>query len=292
MAIELVGYRAWQGNCRPAWTACWPIARTGIVLVLRRKSFWLLLGLALLSFLFTFSVIYIKAQLVVQHREMGRFFDAVRVTGSGDAYLDFMFFQGTVTMLLMAFAGSQLVGADYRQGGLTFYLSKRIAPRHYCAGKVLAIASLVAMITMIPALVLYAEYGLLTDSLGYFRENYRILFGILGYGSLMALVLALLVAAIASWVPRTVPLVMTWTCIFVLIPLLSENLQYVTDNPRWVLINLWRDLRILGRWCFDSLRPVEEESHLAYWAAYIVPAVCVLCLIALARRVRAVEVVR
>src|SRR5205809_244283 len=120
MAIELVGYREWRGSRRPAWTACWPIARTGIVLVLRRKIFWLLLGLALLSFLFTFSVIYIKAQLVVQHREMGRFFDAVRVTGSGDAYLDFMFFQGTVTMLLMAFAGSQLVGADYRQGGLTF----------------------------------------------------------------------------------------------------------------------------------------------------------------------------
>ena len=37
------------------------------------------------------------------------------VTGSGKTYRNFMFAQGTVTMLLLAFAGAMLVGDDHRQ---------------------------------------------------------------------------------------------------------------------------------------------------------------------------------
>src|SRR5437667_8853457 len=105
-------------------------------------------------------------------------------------------------MLLLAFAGSLLIGSDYQQAGLTFYLSRRIGKRHYVAGKLLAIGSLVLLITTLPALALYLEYGMLSSSLEYFRENPRILCGILGYGFIMAVVLSLLLGAIASWVPR------------------------------------------------------------------------------------------
>lgn len=292
MAIELLGYRGWRGELRSPWAACWPIVRMGLALVLRRKIFWLLLALGLLNFLFTFAIIYIKAQLAVQNPGFARFLDNFRVTGTGEAYLEFMFLQGTVTMLLLAFAGSLLIGSDYQQAGLTFYLSRRIDRRHYVAGKLLAIEAVVLLITTVPALALYVEYGLLSSSLDYFRENPRILFGILGYGVIMAVVLSLLLAAIASWVPRAVPLVMTWACIFILLPVLGENLRHIRDNRMWRLLSLWRDLRLLGKWCFGSLITEREEDRLAYWAAWIVPAVCLVCLFLFVRRVRAVEVVR
>ena len=292
MAIELAGYRTWRGELRPPWTACWAIVRTGLWLVLRRKIFWILLGLGLINFLLHFAVIYLKAQFAAQGIPIGRFIDQFIVTGTGDAYLHFMFAQGVVTMLLLAFAGSVLMGGDYQQGGLTFYFSRRISKRHYIAGKLLAIGAVVGMITALPALALYVEYGVFSSSFEYFRENARILVGILGYGLVLAATLSLMLAAVASWVPRTVPLVMTWTGIFVLLPALGETLRRISDKRIWRVLNLRYDLYLLGSKCFGALQIQREEPELARWAGWIVPLICLMCLIVVVRRVRAVEVVR
>jgi hypothetical protein len=285
------GYRSWKDRLRPPWEASLPIAWTGVRLVLRRKLFWLLLGLALINFLFLFATIYLKAQISVENPMIARFADNVLsdVTGGGETYLMFMFGQGTVTMLLLALAGELLIGSDYYEGGLTFYLSRRIGRRHYVAGKLLAIAALVSMTTTIPALVLYAEYGLLTDSLKYFRENQRILVGILGYGTIMAVAASLLLFTLASWLRKTVPLVMSWACIFVLLPVLGEVLRHAFDNRLWRLLSFWRNLRLLGAWCFGALRE-RDMPHVA-WAAAIVLALCVICVLISLPRVRAVRVI-
>ncbi len=261
--------------------------------MLRRKLFWLLLALALMNFLFVFATIYLKAQISAQNPEIRHFVDHVlrSVTGSGKTYRDFMVAQSTVTMLLLAFAGAMLVGDDHRQGGLTFYLSRRIGRIHYVAGKLLAIGLLVSLTTTLPALILYVEYGLLTDSIAYFRENLRILFGILGYGAILAITLSLLMFALASWLQRTVPLVMTWACLFVLMPAVGLILRSVYDDRRWLLLVLWRDIGLLGSWCFGALNP-ERDGPLLGWAVLIVAAVCVASAIAMVPRVRAVKVVR
>lgn len=240
---------------RPSWLACWPIVRTGLLLVLRRKMFWLLLGLATLNFLFVFATIYLKAQIASQNPGISAFVDRVlpSLTGKGDTYRDFMFAQGAVTMLLLAFAGAMLVGDDMRQGGLTFYLSRRIHRWHYVVGKLLSIGLLVSLTTTLPALILYAEYGLLTDSSIYFRENLGILRGILGYGLLLSVTLSLLLFALASWLQKTVPLVMAWAFLFVMVPALASIMRGVYDNRDWLLLILWRDLRLLGTWCFGGV---------------------------------------
>jgi ABC-2 type transport system permease protein len=278
---------------RPSWLACWPIARTGLLLVLRRKMFWLLLGLAALNFLFVFATIYLKAQIASENPGISAFVDRVlpSLTGKGDTYRDFMFAQGTVTMLLLAFAGAMLVGDDMRQGGLTFYLSRRIHRWHYVVGKLLSIGLLVSLTTTLPALILYAEYGLLTDSSAYFRENLGILRGILGYGLLLSVTLSLLLFALASWLQKTVPLVMAWAFLFVMTPVLASILRRVYDDRNWLLLILWRDLRLLGTWCFGGVDS-ERELELLGPAALIVALVCVLSVIALVPRVRAVKVVQ
>lgn len=285
-------YRAWSDRLRPAWMVCLPLAWTGVRLILRRKLFWLLFLLGAMNFLFVFATIYLKAQVSAENPAIARFVDSVlrSVTGEGKTYRDFMFAQGTVTMLLLAFAGEMLIGSDYRHGGLTFYLSRRMGRRHYIAGKLLSIAALVAMTTIVPALVLYAEYGLLTDSLAYIQENWRIALGILGYGALMAITASLLLMALASWFPRTVPLVMCWACVFVLLPALGSLLSEIFDDRTWKLLMLWRDLRLLGSWCFGAVSS-ERDAAMLPWAATIVVGVWAACLLALLPRVRAVKVV-
>jgi hypothetical protein len=199
--------------------------------------------------------------------------------------------QGTVTMLLLAFAGAILVGDDMRQGGLTFYLSRRIGRWHYVVGKLLSIGLLVSLTTTLPALILYLEYGLLTDSTAYFRENLGILRGILGYGLILSVTLSLLLSAMASWLQKTVPLVMSWACLFVMVPALAMLLRQVYDDRRWMLLILWRNIRLLGTWCFGGI-DTNQELMLLKPSAVIVAAVCLLSALALIPRVRAVRVVQ
>lgn len=293
MSLESARYRDWAGALRPSWLACWPIARTGLLLVLRRKVFWLLFGLALLNFLFVFATIYLKAQVASQNPGLSRFVDRVLsgVTGTGETYRDFMFAQGTVTMLLLALAGSMLVGGDMRQGGLTFYLSRRINRWHYVVGKLLSIGLLVSLTTTIPALILYLQYGFLSESTDYFRENLGILRGILGYGLILSVTLSLLLFAMASWLQKTVPLVMAWTCLFVMVPALAALLRRVFDDRNWQLLMLWRDIRLLGTWCFGGIDS-DRELQLLLPAAVVVSVVCLLSIVALIPRVRAVRVVQ
>lgn len=290
MGLELAGYREWTGRRRSPWWACWSILRAGLSVILRRWVFWGLIGLGLLNFLFNFAFIYLKATLVVQNAAMGGFLDNYRVTGTGRAYADFMFAQATITALLLAFAGSTLIGNDYRQGGLVFYLSRRIERRHYVAGKLLTVAAVVTLITTLPALALYLEYGLLSNSLDYFNNNPRIFAGILGYGLVLAVVQSFLLFAIAAWVPRTVPLVMTWLGVFVLLKALAEALRAIDDDRRWLLLALWDDMQRLGRWCFGALD--DGRPPTAGQCALVLSGLCAVCLILIVRRVRAVEVVQ
>ncbi len=293
MSLDTVRYRGWSQQLRPSWFACWPIARTGLVLILRRKIFWLLLASSMLHFLLLFATIYLKAQIVSQNPRLARFVDRIlsSVTGTGETYRDFMSAQGTVTMLMLAFAGAILVGDDMRQGGLTFYLSRRISRWHYVIGKLMSIGLLVSLTTTIPALILYIEYGLLTDSTVYFRENLGILRGILGYGLILAVTLSLLLAAMAAWLQKTVPLVMSWACLFVMVPALAVLLRNVYDDRNWFLLMFWRNLRLLGTWCFGGI-DTNQELLLLKPSAIIVAVVCVLSALALIPRVRAVRVVQ
>lgn len=292
MSVESAGYRGFSDRRQPAWWTIWSVARTGLLLVLRRKVFWLLLGLALLDFLFLFAMIYFKAQGSIGSPQLAGFIDRFlsQATGTGDTYRKFMFAQGTVTMVLLAFAGSMLVGNDHRQGGLTFYLSRRTHRVYYAFGKLLATGILVLLTTTVPALVLYVEFGTLMETENYFVDNFGILVGILGYGLTMAVVLSLVLFALGSWMQKTVPLVMSWSCLFVLVPALGRVLRSVYGNRSWLLLDVWYDIRLVGMRCFGDLR--ERDAKLFVAALVILSVVCVSSALLSIPRVRAVKVVQ
>ena len=179
-----------------------------------------------------------------------------------------------------------LAGNDHRRGGLTFYLSRRISVLHYAGGKLLAIGLLVSLTTTLPALVLFLEQGMLGDTAKYFGENYTIAFGILGYGGLIAVTLGLLLFAMVSWMPRPVPLVMSWACLFVFLPVLSEILRAVFNDRHWLLLNLWRDLYALGSRCFGEAAVRSRDAAQLPEAAAVIVAVCLLSFIAIVFRIR------
>jgi ABC-type transport system involved in multi-copper enzyme maturation permease subunit len=309
MGPNLLHYRAWRGQFHaPAW-AILAIARAALSLLLRRKLFWVLYAFGLLFFFMFFFGQYLLAwtesqmdeQVVtvgVFRTEPAQFVhllrDALKLNGSGEMYRNFFRFQGSMVIVILAMAGSVLVGNDFQFGSLPFYLSKPLAPWHYLLGKCLAVAVIVNLMTTLPALVLYFQYGMLT-SWEYFFDEYTLFFGILGYGLELTVCLSLILVATAGWLRRTVPLIMTWTTMFIFLRFLASALvNGLQFHPRWRLFDLWNDTYLLGNYLLEvrpeRIWPLPQPEW--YEAAIVLAVVCLLCLTYLTVRIRAVEIVR
>jgi len=301
----LLHYRPWRGQFQSSLWSIWPITRVSLRMIFRRKLFWGLYGLGLLIFFMFFFGQYLLAWAETQAAEQSikvgpvpleparviRILrEQLKFNGSAHTYRNFFWYQGYMVMIIMAMAGSVLVGNDFQFGSLPFYLSKPVGRWHYLLGKCLAVGVFVNLMTTVPALILYVQFGLL-ESWTYFVDKFHLLIGILGYGLVLTVCLSLLIVAAAVWLRRTVPLIMTWTTLFFFCRLLGNALvDGFRYDPRWRLIDLWNDSYLVGSACLGLTNQAGREPA-AYEAFLVLGALCLLCLIYLNLRIRAVEIV-
>jgi hypothetical protein len=328
MSAGLLRYREWHGRFRGPFWSVWPVARVALGMVLRRRLFWAIYAFGLLLFLMFFfgSLLldWLETQLPVAPIQVGNFraepdrlVGLVRqglriLNGSQETFAYFFVYQGSVVMVMLALAGSVLVGNDFTYRSLGFYLGKPLSRWHYIAGKCLAVAVVVHLLTTLPAVVLFVQHGL--DDWDYFANpahfhragdltmgtivggpaGLHLLAGILGFGLMLSVFLSILLVAVASWMRRTMPMVMIWSTLFlffkVLAGILVDGLHY---DARWRLIDLWNDLSLVGFACLgyseDQIWPAPQPSM--FEAGLVLAGVCCLCLSYLNLRTRAVEIV-
>src|SRR5687768_5739209 len=116
MAIQLLHYRAWQGELRSSVFSAWPIARVAIGALLRRRLFWVLYSFGLLLFLMfffgSFLLDWVEAQIsggAVQFAAV----DSTRLSlslrriirvlnGSQETFAYFFIYQGGMVMIVLA----------------------------------------------------------------------------------------------------------------------------------------------------------------------------------------------
>jgi ABC-2 type transport system permease protein len=324
MGLGLLHYRPWRGQLHGSFGAVWPIARVSLWMILRRKLFWALYALALFVFLMFFFGQYLLAWAETQVAEStvmvgpmrtqpGALIDllrtALKLNGTGETYRNFFWWQGYMVMIVLAMAGSILIGNDFHFGSLPFYLAKPVNRWHYLGGKCLAVAVFVNLMTTLPALVLFVQYGLLASWHYFVGEGTTItvggatltlpvnplLLGIVAYGLVLTVCLTLLLLATATWLRRTVPMIMVWTTFFLFFRFLAsalvEGLHY---DPRWRLIDLWNSTYLVGNACLGiphgTIKPWPQPP--TWEAGLVLTSVSVLCLIYLNLRIRAVEIVR
>jgi ABC-type transport system involved in multi-copper enzyme maturation permease subunit len=310
---QLLRYRPWRGTFLGPWHGVWAIGRSGLALMFRRKLFWALYGLSALIFLFYFFGQYLQVFLEQKLNEeglrLGGIFtrgmrpevllrslrNALQLNGSADTYGNFLWFEGYIVVVILAFIGSVLVGNDFHHGSLPFYLSKPISRWHYVAGKCLAVGVLINLMTTIPAIVLFLEYGFI-DTWDYYVDQSRLLLGVLAYGAVLTVTLSLVLMATSTWLRRTIPMVMIWITIFVLGRLMQ---RWLVDGLRlsehWRLMDLWNNIYLTGMWAMGKehaeLRPLSQVQP-PYWeAALVVAGIVVACMIYLHHRIKAVEIV-
>jgi len=306
----LLHYRPWRGEFQEPALSVWVVARVGLRLMFRYWPFWIIYALGLLVFLFFFFSQYFlawaDAQVSAADVQLGGFgkvesydlFNVLRHTlkmaGTGETYRNFFWYQSYIILVVLALAGSMLVGNDIRHGSMTFYLSKPIARWHYLLGKCLAVAVFINMLTTLPALVLFVEFCFL-DGWDYVREHGLLCFGILGYGLVLTVTFSLLVVTISSWMKTTVPIIMTWATVFLFPKLVAGMLvDGLHFDQRLRLIDLWNNAWLIGNRLLDipenQIRPWPQPE--LYEAGLVLLAVCVLCVVALVRRIRAVEIIK
>src|SRR3954471_19749220 len=196
----LLHYRPYRGRLRGPAAGAWAIARSGLRTLLRRKLFWGLYGLCLMVFLFFFFGQYIMAWLATNMQEnsfrvgngnvavdparlLGTFRTELKINGGGETYVNVIWYEGYLVMVVLALSGAVLVGNDFRFGSLPFYLAKPLGRWHYVLGKCLAVAVFINLMTTFFALVLWVEYGLLDQDWEYLLTTWNLPLGILGYGA-------------------------------------------------------------------------------------------------------------
>ena len=318
MTASLLHYRGWQGQFHGPWFGVWPIARIALSILLRRRLFWVLyacsLFLFLMFFMGNFLLYWIQSQ--AGNLPAGRMTDGLLqvvkqglsiLNGSRDTFSYFFSYQGTMVVVTLALAGSVMVGNDFTQRSLAFYLSKPIRRWHYWLGKCLAVGVVVNLLTTLPALLLFVQHGL--DDYNYFtnpnffREagvaaslaSWPLLLGILAYGLILTSFLSIFLVSVVTAVQRTVPLVMVWVSLFLFLQEVAKLLVDVIKwNAAWRLLDLWNDLSLLGRACLgyqhsDLTHTFPQPSFLE--ASLTLAGVTTLCLIYLHLRTRAVDII-
>jgi ABC-2 type transport system permease protein len=273
-------------------------------MMFRRKLFWVIYAFGLLSFLVFFFGQYLLAWAEAQAGEQsvvvgpirvkpeqltGIFRNVMRLNGTGESYRIFFAYQGYMVMIVLALAGTLLVGNDLQFRSLPFYLSKPVSPWHYLVGKCLAVGVFVNLMTTLPALVLFFQYRVLYSWSDDLLEEVSLLFGIIGYGLVLTVFLSLLLVAMASWLRRTVPLIMGWTTLFLFMRLVTTSLTGGLGwHVNWRLLDLWNDTYVVGCALLQTDAGYNPDWELAALTLVIVSVLCVKTVTA---RIRAVEVV-
>jgi len=295
MGIDNAHYYGWEGRLHSPWWATLAIVRVALLQVFRRKSYWLVIGLGAFQFLLFWVIIYVLTQARLPADVKQGMYEWFGFSPTVDAdeengYIRFMQQQSVVVMILLAFSGSLLVGSDFRMKSLPFYLSRRVDRRHYIAGKLMAVSVIVSLLTTVPALLLFIEYGMFTPSAGYWTEHWDVVPSVLAYGLALCVVLSIPLVTISAYLQRMAPIAIVWSTLFVMLMRLGAYLHETTESDNWLLVDPWYDIRLLGKLCFGTFRD-DGEQTMAIKATTLLAVICTVCLVALVRRVRAVDIV-
>ena len=291
-AIKQVGYRSTTRANFGQVRAIFAIARSNVRVIFRYWFFWVLFALAMLHFLITFALIYLKSQMAVSD-ELGfatQLIDAIQVTGSGRAYMEFLLRQTEGVYITLAYASAVLLATDFQAGGINFYLSKPIGRVQYLLGKLLALFVVVGIQTLVPALFLFVEAALYAENFTYVSDHTHVLLGIFAYSAVIMVVPSLLGLAIAVTFRKTAPIIVVWIGFLFIIPAFGGLLRAVFNNGNWMMMGLRYDLRVIGGALFGIISKAGETR--LPWVLIIIIALCVISLVLVLRQLKPVEVVQ
>lgn len=287
MAVYDRGYRPYAGAWTPASSRWMVVLRHALSELFEGRLTTIVFTAAFAMPLGGAAFIYVRtnAKLLAQLGASGAQLSAVDTT----FFLGLMSWQSFLFGgLLTLLCGPQLISRDLANGALPLILSRPVTKVQYVAGKLGVLFGLLSVITWIPGLLLFTLQALLGEE-GWFSAHLRLPFAIVAGCVLWIAVLSLLALAASAIAGRRV------TAQAMLVGAIlggawAGNLANAMLDTVWGnLLNVPELMRALleGLYGVPLLAPLP---HAAPWIA--IPALCALCGLVLARRLKAKEVVR
>ena len=191
MPLYDLSYRRFEGPRTSRFRRSFAIARTAAGLLLRRRSFLLLLAVCWAPAVVRAAQIYVARQFP----QAPEFFTIT--PGTWREFLGQQVRFLPVVLVTLA-TGASAIASDFASGAFTIYLSKPISRFDYFLGKAMPIAGAVSAVTLAPALALLFLHLSLAPDFRLLREAPWLPLAVTAYSLFLALYFTLSVLAVSS----------------------------------------------------------------------------------------------
>jgi ABC-2 type transport system permease protein len=291
VAVYERSYRGYSGELTPPRSRVMIFPRYAFEDVLRSKLFLTFLVLCLVWSFVLACILYAPHNLGVAKlfrvdpQAVQDFF-----AGVFDADWFFAWFMvptGVMALLITIIVGPVLVTSDMRNNGLALYFARPLTRTDYTLGKSLVLVSLLSVVTWMPGLLLFLFQSYL-EGLDWARANWRVGFGIFVGSWIWMIVLCLISLAISAYVKWRPVARITLIVLFFVAAIMASTVNWIFGTSWGSVINILDMVRVI----WDELFGIGEAT-VPLWAAIpAILAVCGVCVLLLARKLRPYEVVR
>jgi ABC-2 type transport system permease protein len=206
----------------------------------------------------------------------------------GQFFYIYCVIQGSLAFLLTTMVGPNLVSPDLSNGAMALYLSRPFSRAQYVAGKMTVLLFLLSLITWVPGLLLYA---IQVGCVGWTWTKANLwLAGSLAFGLWVWIVMLSLIAlALSAWVKWRIAAGALILGVFFVGAGFGAAIDEVLHTHYGSLISLTEVVHTIWADLFRHKTDTDLSVNEA-WA--MLAFTCTFCLLLLARRVRAFEVVK
>lgn len=327
MPLAELGYRHYDGPLRPERLRWWVITRTGIRLLWRSRFLRRLVLLAWLPLLYFGPLFFAIGTLTdpdaaeklreVMQGMVGEIVGAA-IANQAPVHPEqyrpllwtfafavyFAMVQGLLVLLMVAVAGPGLIANDMRTKAFLVYFSKPITCSEYLLGKLATVVFYVFLITLVPALVLYAISIALSPSLSVALDTASVLPRLVGCSLAVALPTSLIVLLFSSWTthPRFATVGWIATCLFgFAFARVLENTPAGRDSRFPFLLSIYDCVATLQKGILDLSGQIPEQlrrvailgnlpsmqPRYSPWIALaFLAGLCAICVLLILRRLR------
>ncbi|MCU0726442.1 MAG: ABC transporter permease [Planctomycetes bacterium] len=282
MPVFEQGYRRYSGSRARRIARWWPIARTSFRVTMR-WPFYAVLVLAsfpLFQKIFEVYAAGAGAALFPGARIMFGFSDGL--------FYDLISRETFFTVLLLTVTGAGQIAEDLRSGALQIYFGKPIRQADYVIGKLAAAVFSALLVTLAPAIVLFAACAAFAPDFSFITGNPLLPLRILGYCGLVSLSLGSLVLALSSLARSGRSVALLFAGAYFLTMLLSRVLDRLFMDWRFAAVHIGKCLDAAGRSLFvDGPNPPAPTDL----SLGMIASIFFLSVLLLSRRVSNAEVV-
>ncbi len=286
MAVYKQTYRRYEGPLTPAWSR---------FLILPRYAYQRVFDSRFLIFFFVACFVGPAVCAVIIYLrynsgalEMFNISLAKLLKVDGRFFYEFINAQGWLGFLLTAFVGPSLISRDLANNALPLYFCRPFSRAEYVIGKMSVLAILLSLITWIPGLLLFA-FNASLEGTAWFWENLWLASGLFLGSWIWILTLSLLALALSAWVKWRLAAGALLFGVFFAAAGFGEAINQTLDVKSGDLINLTKVIQTIWRGLF---RQPLRDGLSAFSAWEVVLTLSAVCLLLLAKKVRAYQVER